>query len=919
MNIFHRLTIQSLKKNKTRTLVTIIGIMLSTALICAVTTSFASVRKFAIDFMEFSYGKFDASEINTDLGTYKLIKYSDKVKSTGVLSYIGYADIKISNTYKPYLYISGVQEDENGIIPIHITSGRMPQNRNEIIIPEHLAENGNVVLHAGDKLTLEIGDRKIDPEKIIGTGIAAKEEITDQEIDYNDINLIQYNSFTVVNDEEGNSISAEYLDIREKRDYTVVGIYARPYFEEASSPGYTALTVPDDYSENIQYDVYYTLKNTKDIYKFRKENNLSGNINTFLLLCKGVSRYNRYYAVIFGLFSVVVGLIMFGSIMLIYNAFAISISERTKQFGLLSSIGGTKKQIRRMVRFEAAVLSVIGIPLGIILGIAGMWITFLAIGSKFLLFLSNDDFKEPLRICISPAAIIAAAVIAFITIRISAWLPSKRATKISAVEAIRQNNDIKETKYIKTPKVIYKFFGLPGIMAHKNFKRSKKKYHATIISLFMSVVLFISASAFTYYITGGANDAFSTYGYDYRLIWDNGDYGINDIDEILSIIKNTEYITDAAYCLYDYNVVYIPENDIEANILKDHPSLFDNFNITLPQRDGYKMIVLPIIYVDDAAYLEYIRQEGLSEAEFYNREAPLGIAVDEGLEFDFDAERYIRLKLFSSDNSRMKSVAYNKIDGYPFIQQRQDTVIYYKPGGRSDDAIEVPYEESIHDIELNIGKVVTGNPYFTESEYISVIYPFSFMDDLTGNFSERFGVEYVIKSSDCNRGYDALLSAFEKNSVKHESFYNYAKFSEEDRNSIIIVKVFAYGFIVLISLIAVANVFNTITTNINLRRREFAMLKSVGMTDKSLRKMLDFECIMYGTKALIYGIPVSAVITYLIYDTVNRGIETAFVMPWKAAGTAVLSVFIVVFLTMMYSMRKIKKENPIDALKNENL
>lgn len=76
---------------------------------------------------------------------------------------------------------------------------------------------------------------------------------------------------------------------------------------------------------------------------------------------------------------------------------------------------------------------------------------------------------------------------------------------------------------------------------------------------------------------------------------------------------------------------------------------------------------------------------------------------------------------------------------------------------------------------------------------------------------------------------------------------------------------------------------------------------------------------MYGTKALIYGIPVSAVITYLIYDTVNRGIETAFVMPWKAAGTAVLSVFIVVFLTMMYSMRMIKKENPIDALKNENL
>jgi putative ABC transport system permease protein len=160
---------------------------------------------------------------------------------------------------------------------------------------------------------------------------------------------------------------------------------------------------------------------------------------------------------------------------------------------------------------------------------------------------------------------------------------------------------------------------------------------------------------------------------------------------------------------------------------------------------------------------------------------------------------------------------------------------------------------------------------------------------------------------------------FKENDKYVGDLYNYAEFAETSRSIIVIVKVFAYGFIVLISLIAAANVFNTITTNINLRRREFAMLKSVGMTAKGMKKMLNFECILYGTKALLYGLPVSAIVTYLIYCSIRRGIDTYFSIPWGAVGIAVLSVFLVVFSTMMYSMSKIKKDNPIDALKNENL
>lgn len=113
--------------------------------------------------------------------------------------------------------------------------------------------------------------------------------------------------------------------------------------------------------------------------------------------------------------------------------------------------------------------------------------------------------------------------------------------------------------------------------------------------------------------------------------------------------------------------------------------------------------------------------------------------------------------------------------------------------------------------------------------------------------------------------------------------------------------------------------FNTISTNISLRRREFAMLKSVGMTKKGFMRMMNFECLLYGSRALLFGLPVSFIVTFLIYLSVNEGYETGFCLPWGAVGIAVLSVFAVVFVTMMYSMRKIKKDNPIDALKNENL
>lgn len=152
-----------------------------------------------------------------------------------------------------------------------------------------------------------------------------------------------------------------------------------------------------------------------------------------------------------------------------------------------------------------------------------------------------------------------------------------------------------------------------------------------------------------------------------------------------------------------------------------------------------------------------------------------------------------------------------------------------------------------------------------------------------------------------------------------DRLFNVAETMETERALITIMRVFSYGFIALISLIAAANVFNTISTNIILRRREFAILESAGMSKKGFHKMMNYECILYGVKGLLYGIPVSILITYFIYRSLSNGLDMKFFIPIGSIAVAIGSVFIVVFATMLYSMNRIGKENTIDALRNENL
>ncbi|NLB21936.1 MAG: ABC transporter permease, partial [Clostridium sp.] len=163
-----------------------------------------------------------------------------------------------------------------------------------------------------------------------------------------------------------------------------------------------------------------------------------------------------------------------------------------------------------------------------------------------------------------------------------------------------------------------------------------------------------------------------------------------------------------------------------------------------------------------------------------------------------------------------------------------------------------------------------------------------------------------------------MVDQLTDSNLSQSNLFNIASVVERNRALINVINIFSFGFIILISLIAAANVFNTISTNIHLRKREFAMLKTVGMTPKGFKKMMTYESVLYGLKGLLYGLPVAIGVTYLIYLAMSNGIDFEFFIPWYSLIIAIGSVFIVVFSTSAYGMNKIRQDNPIDALKSEN-
>ena len=868
MNLYTSLTLRYLKENKRRTIVTIIGIILSTALICGIGNIFVSLMDHQIRETIANDGEFHATFYDIKKDDISTITNSAGISKSALSENLGYARLDKDDKYM----IQIKEYDENAFkgYQIKLKDGRFPSNDKEIVLSEESLKKSNKKI--GDSISFNIGKR------------------VDEDGNSREGDLLAYENEKIIN--------------ATKKDFKIVGTIEKPGFEwngsDAVVTGITYLDI-NNIDKNQDVNVSISVNKPTEIYEIAPKiaknlglklkdvsgdnyNNKQGihyenlSFNEHLLRLQGASVYSNINNSIYMIIIIVTVLVVICTIATVYNAFSISISERKKQFGILNSIGATKSQIIKLVFIEAFIVSVIAIPIGIVCGTISIDLVFRFIQR----FFENSFIADMnLRVVYNPYIIIGSILIVLITIGISAILPAITAAKISPLEAIKNSSNLKIGK-VKDSKIVRFIFKTEGVLAYKNLRRNKKKFRITLFSLIISVVIFISFSGFMKLFIKANQVQSSQMNYDLYLYKN----GFAEDDKIINELKKVKGIEN-----FSINNEYsIGTNVGENNINK-----------------GYKELIE-----------KYFTKENKNDEVVYNFSNSL---------FFFPGDEAIsKLKLKTGKFDKETAIKENGIilrnkSYYEELGKKGDVSLTNYKVGDIIDAYEIGYDEKndkeiIETVKLKVLATTEDLlPGQLSSSYMGL--DFITYDEVGQKlgFNINKGRMYISTNKEENTR-KAIKEIAEKYGYTVNDEIEYARKNEQ---SMMAMKVFVYGFVSVISLVSITNIVNTISTNINLRKREFAIIKSIGVTPSGFNKMIYLESLLYGALSLIYGIPIGMGITILMNKTLGDVINLGMVIPWNAIIISFVGIFIITFIASYIPMKKINKENIIDSIRQESI
>lgn len=931
MNLMKKLTLKNLKLNRKRTIVTIVGIILATALLSALVTLVSSFQYSVIEYQKQKGGDFHVKFSNVKMSELSEFKNNRNIESTFETMGMGFAKLDgCKNEDKPYAYVMATDEAgfERGCFKL--IEGRMAKNEDEIVIPRHLKTNGRIDIKVGDEITLDVGKRyDSNTESVISENCAYEHE-------------------------------AETLTDNVTKHYKVVGIMERPDYgmEDYSAAGYTFVTYSDELAAidngskseaDTTLTVYsrYTqkaLRNkdavTADIIGvdeklFAKANNSSVEmtaeesdrflkemenakydiyINGFLISYECVFPIDGTFKALFTVAAVVALIIILTSVYCIKNSFNISITEKIRQYGMLASVGATRRQIKSSVKTEAAMLGVVGIPVGTMSGILASLILVKVVNA-----LSAGWLNFALSFHTSLPALILAVILSIATIYFSATGSARRAAKVTPLEAIRNTKEIKiKSAKLKTPAIIGRICGIGGVISYKNIKRNKKKYRTTVTSIVICSVTFIVISYFM-------SMAFSVVGMSYASVDYNiginmsckKDLDIEKLSELLSGIEGAEdYLVGAGYYFDVDKPEYTKEyGEYCGQLYDDSEDVSQEFLITV---------------LNDKSYDKYASDAGIKNADTG------AILVNKGT---FDVYNEKSSKYVKEEMELYKYKAGDTIRcGYNVYEDAVD----------DDNAVEGDTESSTEDNSGYVDEETINNGVRKTVDVTiagvtdKVPIGYKGYGNTTLLFMNQKGFESLWadgKSNELKPGHasysayvvaenaDEYQDTFEKETEENPeysqiSFYvsNMDKQMRDEKSLFTLFGVFAYGLIVVIALIGITNIINTLSTGMELRSREFATLRSIGMTDKQFAGMVRLESVFISVKALVIGVPLGILISYLLCVMMNR-MDDAIIYepPYKAIILCIVVVIMLIYAIMKLSMTKLRHNNIIETIKNENL
>ena len=838
MNVLNKLVTKSLKLNTKRTIGTIIGIILSVALICAVSSMVSSFRQTLVENAINESGYYHIELLNINDNDINKLKLNKDIKDINLVYKLGYSSIEIDSTF-PYIEIASMDKDTVSNLSYEVIEGRYPENDNEIVISNKIKLKGKYKV--GDVINLNVGVR------VDGEGYPL----------YNSNPYLEENAEEIINSSL-KSYKIVGIVYKENVDNENYGITTNTTSKKLDA--YVSLKEPYDYEKSIcellgasSYDEIGTEK------KF----NYDYQINNELLRWEALKFSNSTFSTLMTIAGVVIFIIIFTSAFCIRNSFAISTTEKMKMYGMLASIGATKKQIQKSVLYEGFILGMIAIPLGILCGLLAVFILIKIVNILLGDFLFNSI--DGIVFKVSILSIIISIVLGFITIYFSVISSAKKASKVSPIDNLRSSNDIKiDAKKLHTPKIIKKIFKEGGVLAYKNLCRSKKKYRTTVISLAVSIFIFITMFTF---IDEGFKQSSNYYtNYDHNLVISLGNnYSSSQIDEITNLDN-----INKSFSLYNS----------ESNIIMRDFSMINTYdnNYYFSSDEEGKYINLEVLLLDDETFASYIKEINGNYDDLKDK----GILVD-NYSFYIKKPGDKKAKYYDARRYKYKDgdIIDSKLSNGDNIKVEVGKVSNIRPSG-----MENAYYDG--------GFLFLNTKYFNNINY----YPYKLLIDT--NNSEQLTKDIASIDSDLY-------------------VYDISKVAKEEKSMILVISIFLYGFITVITLIGTTNIFNTITSNMELRQKEFAMLKSVGMTKKEFNRMINLETLFYSTKALIYGTILGIVGSYAVHKSFSKMYETSFVLPYKAIIICIIFVFIIVYIIMRYSINKINKQNTIETIRKDNI
>ena len=949
MNLMKTLTLKNLKLNRKRTIVTIVGIILATALLSALVTLVSSFQYSMIEYQKQKDGDFHVKFSNVKMSELSEFKNNRNIESTFETMGMGFAKLDgCKNEDKPYAYVMATDEAgfERGCF--HLIEGRMAKNEDEIVIPRHLKTNGRIDIKVGDEITLDVGKR------------------------------YDSNTESVIEENSAYEHEAETLTGTVTKRYKVVGIMERPGYkmEDYSAAGYTFVTYSDELaaidngskSEAGEADTTLTvysrytqkaLRNkdavTADIIgvdekllakandssvemtaeesdRFLKEiENAKYDIdmNGYLISYECVFPVDGMFKALFTVAAVVALIIILTSVYCIKNSFNISITEKIRQYGMLSSVGATRRQIKSSVKTEAAMLGVVGIPVGTMSGILAALVLVKVVNA-----LSAGWLNFALSFHTSLPALILAVILSIATIYFSATGSARRAAKVTPLEAIRNTKEIKiKSAKLKTPAIIGRIWGIGGVISYKNIKRNNKKYRTTVTSIVICSVTFIVISYFM-------SMAFSMVGMSYA----STDYniGINmsykkdiDIEKLSKLVSGIEGVDDYLVGAgYDFDVdkpEYTKEYGEYCRQLYD-----DSENVS-------QMFLITVL--DDKSYDKYASDAGIKNAatgailvnkcafDVYNENSSKYVKKEMEL-YKYKAGDTIKCGYNVYDDASSDE---NAVEGNTESNTDDNNAVEGDTESNVDDNNGYVDEETINNgvrktVDVTIAgvtdKVPIGYKGYSNTTLMFMNqkgFESLWADGKSGNELEPGYASYsaYVVAENADDYQDTFEKETEENpeySQLHFYVSNLDKAMRDEKSLFTLLGVFAYGLIVVIALIGITNIINTLSTGMELRSREFATLRSIGMTDKQFAGMVRLESVFISVKALVIGVPLGILISYLLCVMMNR-MDDAIIYepPYKAIILCIVVVIMLIYAIMKLSMTKLRHNNIIETIKNENL